>query len=214
MITSRLERLKQLDADTVRNFLVTRKSGMIAEDLQKYILYLNSAASIIHFQGASLTRVAKALRVEWPELSHAEARSIYYDALQFFYIDENVSAAAWDNYYADRMEDIFRLAVKMDRLDIALKASSKAHEYRTRNRDIVKPDDWQPPVFLVSETVDISKMGYEKKNIYDVVRRNEKRQLAGIIEQLPITERERERLSSEAGVDVEYEEVKKDGGEE
>ena len=212
-MSTRLERLRQLDGDTVRNFMLTRKGDMIAEDLREYILQLNSASSIIRFQGASLTRVTRALRLEWPAMTYSEARTVYYDALQFFYIDENISAEAWDNYYADRMEDIFRLAVKMNRLDIALKASAKAHEYRTRNRDVIRPGDWQPPVFIVSEDVDFTRMGYRKKSVYEAVRRNEKKQLGRIIGQLPVTDRERERLRSEAGVDAEYEEVTDDGAE-
>lgn len=212
-MSTRLERLRQLDGDTVRNFMLTRKGDMIEEDLREYILQLNSASSIIHFQGASLTRVTRALRLEWPAMTYSEARTVYYDALQFFYIDDNISAEAWDNYYADRMEDIFRLAVKMNRLDIALKASAKAHEYRTRNRDVIRPGDWQPPVFIVSEDVDFTRMGYRKKSVYEAVRRNEKKQLGRIIGQLPVTDRERERLRSEAGVDAEYEEVTDDGAE-
>lgn len=212
-MSTRLERLRQLDSETVRNFMVTRKDDMIEEDLRGYILQLNSAASIIHHQGASLTRVTRALRLEWPEMTYSEARTVYYDALQFFYIDDSISAEAWDNYYADRMEDIFRLAVKMNRLDIALKASAKAHEYRTRNRDVLRPGDWQPPVFIVSEDVDFTRMGYKKKSVYEAVRRNEKKRLGMIIDELPVTDRERERLREEAGMDTAYEEVRNDGAE-
>lgn len=208
---TRLERLRQIDHEAVRNFMLTRKGDMIAEDMRDYILQLNSASSIIHYQGASLTRVTRALRQEWPGMTYSEARTVYYDALQFFYIDDNVAAEAWDNYYADRMEDIFRLAVKMNRLDIALKASAKAHEYRTRNRDVIKPGDWEAPVFIVSDTIDIEQLGYKKRSVYEVVRRNEQRQLGGIINELPVTDREKTRLRHEAGLDVDYEEVKEDG---
>lgn len=208
---TRLERLRQIDHEAVRNFMLTRKGDMIAEDMRDYILQLNSASSIIHYQGASLTRVTRALRQEWPGMTYSEARTVYYDALQFFYIDDNISAEAWDNYYADRMEDIFRLAVKMNRLDIALKASAKAHEYRTRNRDVIKPGDWEAPVFIVSDTIDIEQLGYKKRSVYEVVRRNEQRQIGGIINELPVTDREKTRLRHEAGLDVDYEEVKEDG---
>ena len=212
-MSTKLERLRQMDSDTVRSFMLTRKGDMIAEDLRDYILQLNSASSIIHYQGASLTRVTRALRQECPEMTYSEARSVYYDALLFLYLDDIISAEAWDNYYADRMEDIFRLAVKMNRLDIALKASAKAHEYRTRNRDVIKPGDWQPPVFIVSDTIDIEQLGYKKKSVYEVARRNEKRQLGQIIEELPVTDREKTRLRREAGVDADYEEVRNDGEE-
>ena len=42
-MSTRLERLRQLDGDTVRDFMLTRKGDMIAEDLREYILQLNSA---------------------------------------------------------------------------------------------------------------------------------------------------------------------------
>ena len=56
-MNDRLDKLRSYDTDTVRNYLNTRESCTIPPDMQRYILYLNSAASIIHHNGTNLTRI-------------------------------------------------------------------------------------------------------------------------------------------------------------
>lgn len=205
---TKLEKLMSIDKDVLRNFLRTGEKSAISPVMQDYIRKMNTTASIIHLRGTSLKRVTEALMDNYPELSYSQARSIFYDALQFFWIDDNLSAETWDNYYADRMEDLFRLAVKADRLDIAFKASVKAHEYRTQNRNVVSPEDWKPPVFIVSNELTPEELGYKKRSVYEIARRKEKGEYSRLIDSLPVSEKEKQRLRMEADVtDVECEEV-------
>lgn len=203
-----LEKMQALDKDILMNFLKTRKDESIAPKLQDYILKMDATSSIIHYQGASLKRVTQALMLRYPEMTYSQAREMFYDAMEFFYIDDNISAASWDNYYADRMEDIFRLAVKMNRLDIAFKASVKAHEYRTQNRNLFDPEEWKPPVFVITNELTPEDLGYTKRSVYEIARKKEQMQYRDMIAKLPASEAEKARLMKEAGVqDTTFEEV-------
>lgn len=211
---TKLERLQAIDPNVLQNFIKTKKSAAIAEDLQEYIIRMNSTTSIIHHNGSSQTRVCKALMLEFSDITYSQARDIYYDALNFFYVDDNISAAAWDNYYAEKFEDLSRLAIVADNLPVACKAMANAHELRTKNRDIIKPTDWAPAIFIINPEVDPKDLGYKTKSIYEIQRRRENKMLGDMIEDLPTSEKNKTKLKEEAGIqDVEHEEVNDDTGE-
>jgi len=198
---TKLERVQALDDDILRSFMQTHRSQSIPEELQRYILQLSSTSSIIHFEGTSAGRVTRALRKEYPELSYSQALNIYYDALNFFYIDDNVTAAAWDNYYAEKMEDLSRLAIKAGNLSVAQKCMAAAHDLRTKNRDIINPADWAPPVFLISPKLTPEQLGFKKQDLFEIARRQEDKTLGELIEKLPTSEKEKKRLMKEAAIE-------------
>jgi len=200
---TRLERVKELDGDVLQTFLMTRRGNAIPEELRAYILQLNSVSNIIHEEGACCSKVARKLRIEYPELSYSQALNIFYDALNFFYVDDNVSAASWDNYYADRMEELYRKAEEEGNMKVAHACLESAHRLRTRNRNVTNPSDWTPPVFLISSRLTPEQLGFKKQEIFEIQRRQENKALGELIERLPTSEKEKKRLMQEASVSVE-----------
>ncbi len=205
---TKLEQIKALDPEVIRNFLAHRESSDLAPSLADYIIKMNAAASIIHLKGTALKQVTDALMRNFQDLTYSKARTIFYDAMNFFYIDDNLSAATWDNYYADQMENLGRLAIQADQFSVAMKCFAKAHEYRTMDRNVINPEDWKPPVFVISTDVKPEDLGYKSKKVYEIARRKEDKEIANIINGLPVPEAERNRLMREAQVvDTDYEEV-------
>ena len=144
-------------------------------------------------------------------MSYAQARGIYEDAMNFFFMDNSVTSDAWDNYYADQFDNLARLAIAMDKPDAAIRAFAKAHELRTRSTDRIKPTDWNPPTFIISNTIKPEQLGFKKQNLYDIARREESGYYKKMIEGLPISDKEKERLIMEAEVEnTTYEEVQTD----
>ena len=90
MKEDRLLAVSKLDMDEVRSFLQTRKSAVISPNLQTYILQLDTVARILHTNRLSVKAAILQIRREWPELTVAQARGIYYDGLEFFYHDDHV----------------------------------------------------------------------------------------------------------------------------
>lgn len=205
----RLDLVRSFPVEDIQSFLTTRASTTIPEDIQQYILYLNSASSIIHHVGTNLKAASESLMREFPTLTRAQARSIYYDALEYFYIDESVSTRAWDMIFADEFEKLKDIAINQEQCMTAFKCLEKAHELRTKKRESMDYD-WTPPVFLISTTVKPEALGYKSQKLMDIAKRNEDKEYREMIMSLETTASEKERLLREAGIEVVIDEPKED----
>jgi len=214
MRSDRLKILRSYTVEQIQTYLESRQSDSIPEYMQEYILQLNSVVSIIHHNGTNITRACKSLQLEYPSLTFAQARGIYYDALEFFYMDESVSARAWDMVFADQFEDLKNLAIKEDKLSVAYRCMEKAHELRTMNRESLDYD-WTPPVFLISTTVKPESLGFKSQRLMDIARRAEDVEFRHMIDSLETTEAEKERLYKDAGIkDIEFDKIREDSDNE
>ena len=205
----RLDLVRSFPVEDIQSFLTTRASTTIPEDIQQYILYLNSASSIIHHVGTNLKAASESLMREFPTLTRVQARSIYYDALEYFYIDESVSARAWDMIFADEFERLKDIAIDQEQCMTAFKCLEKAHELRTKKRESMDYD-WTPPVFLISTTVKPEALGYKSQKLMDIAKRNEDKEYRDMIMSLETTASEKERLLREAGIEVVIDNQKED----
>lgn len=205
----RLDLVRSFPVEDIQSFLSSRVSTTIPEDIQQYILYLNSASSIIHNVGTNLKEASESLMREYPTLTRAQARGIYYDALEYFYIDESVSARAWDMIFADEFDRLKEIAIGQKQCMTAFKCLEKAHELRTKRRESMDYD-WTPPVFLISTTVKPEALGYKSQKLMDIAKRHEDQEYREMIMSLETTAAEKERLLREAGIEVIIEDEKQD----
>jgi len=75
----------------------------------------------------------------------------------------------------------------------------------------IKVTDWQVPVFIITNKVKHTDLGFEKKSLHDIVRKDEDGFYINLINSLETTDKEKKRLIREANiVDVEHEEVMED----
>ena len=198
-ITSRLERLRAIPVEAIREYRQTKTSALIPADLQPYILQLDTVARMTHTHNFSFREAVDALMKEFPDLTPASARTIYYDALDFFYFDDRLSAATWDAVYAEQMEALKRLAIAANKLETAYKCLVKAHEFRTMQRES-QDVDWRPPVFVININVKPEDLGFKSQKLMDIARRNEDREFQGMIDSLPIADADKKRLIDDAGI--------------
>ncbi|MGM9767450.1 MAG: hypothetical protein ACI3Z0_03155 [Candidatus Cryptobacteroides sp.] len=199
MKEDRLALLESYKADDIQYFLSQRKSDVIPVDMQEYILQLDSMSRLFHYHKHNYSRAVECLRKEWPQLTIAQARSIYRDALEYFYQDEGISARAWDLKYADAYDDLARLAIKADKLATAKAALDKAHELRTKQRE-QENRQWQPPIYLVNINVRPEDLGYQSQKLMDIAKRAEDAQYKELILGLETTEAEKKRLLADANI--------------
>ncbi len=199
MKEDRLALLESYKADDIQYFLAQRKSDVIPVDMQDYILQLDSMSRLFHYHKHNYSRAVECLRKEWPQLTIAQARCIYRDALEYFYQDDCISARAWDLKYADAYDDLARLAIKSDKLATAKAALDKAHELRTKQRE-QKSHQWQPPIYLVNINVRPEDLGYQSQRLMDIAKRAEDAQYKELILGLETTEAEKKRLLADANI--------------
>ncbi|MGM9763349.1 MAG: hypothetical protein ACI3ZQ_04955 [Candidatus Cryptobacteroides sp.] len=202
MKEDRLTTLRKYSVDELQFFLSTRHSDTITQDMQTYILQLDSVARLIHYNKLSVKNAIEQLRREWSELTIAQARSIYYDALDYYYFDDSSSAKSWDMVYADQLEDLRTIAIAANKFDVAYKCIVKAHELRTTVRES-ETHNWQAPVFLININVKPEDLGYESRKLADIAKRAEDRKYKDMIMGLETTDKEKERLLLEAGISLE-----------
>lgn len=170
--------------------------------MQDYIVKMDRCSVIINTQGANMTLATEELRRCFPDLSYTQARRIYYDALEYFHVDEPVSAAAWDAVYADQYDKLQALAIASGKLAVARKCIEKSHELRTTRRQ-EQDFRWQPPTFVINIAVKPEDLGYKSRKIMDIARRREDAELRQMIGSLETTPAEKQRLLADAGISVE-----------
>jgi hypothetical protein len=202
MTPDRLETLREYKVEDIHVFLKTQKSEVISVDMQDYIVKMDRCSVIINTQGANMTLATEELRRCFPDLSYTQARRIYYDALEYFHVDEPVSAAAWDAVYADQYDKLQALAIASGKLAVAQKCIEKSHELRTTRRQ-EQDFRWQPPTFVINIAVKPEDLGYKSRKIMDIARRREDAELRQMIGSLETTPAEKQRLLADAGISVE-----------
>lgn len=204
MKQDRLLALQNTDTDDIQAFLATRQSVTIPQDLQTYILQLDTVNRLLHYNRLSVRRAIDQIRKEWPTLTVAQARGIYYDAIDYFYHDDSASAAGWDRIYADQLDDLKLLCIEAGKYNTAMQCMLKAHELRTTVRE-AQDFKWQAPVYYVNINVRPEDLGYKTQKLADIARRYEDQEYAAMINSLDTTDAEKERLMRDAGIKtVEY----------
>ena len=209
----RLQILESIPADDIQALVKTGVApASIPASLVEYILQLNSMVQILNYNKTSYRQAVEAIRKRWPELTVSQARNIYRDTLEYYYVDPEVSARALDLKYADAMDDLARVAIAADKYATAQRALEKAHELRTLQRER-EEFHWAPPIIIYNINVKPEDLGYASQKLADIARRAEDRKFKAMIDGLETTEAEKIRLLNEAGIRTIEPEDQEDNGD-
>lgn len=163
-----IDRLEKLHPDIVQDFRKTGQSTAIAPELQQYILQLDRVAEIHAFEH-NISRAARKLQESFPHLTLMTARLRVYDAINLFHLNNTVKAEAWDNYYADQMENLASLAVAADNLTEARRCKERARDYRQNAANLaIDPNLIKPKIEVLSPDIDPARLGLPDKTIKDI----------------------------------------------
>jgi hypothetical protein len=205
-----LERIQILPPETIESFRITGQSTIISAELQDFILQLDASARVLRYEG-NITRAAQKLRNEFPALNIHTAKTRIYDALNFFHLDAAVSQSVWDNYYADRYEDLFKLCLAADKVEAARRNLDRAYELRSRASAAINPDNIKAPVFIITADLKPEDLGFENRKMYDIARKDEQGQYLKLIDSLNTTDENKKRLRNDAGIqETEFEDITND----
>lgn len=203
-----LKRLQSYDPEIIQDFRLSKKSTAIPPELQKFILQLEAVMEIrADLKTDNISRAAKELCARFPEINFRVARTRVYDALSFFHYNEPVANQVWDNVYADKMEDLARVAMSKGDHATALKCYERAHEYRTKAETRIRAEDIKPPVFIVSNKMNIETLGFKNKNLKEVARKASEGAYHEMISKLNITKEEKRSILKDLSIEVDYEDA-------
>lgn len=202
-----LATIEKLPIGVLQDFNKTGKSAAIPKAVQEFILELNAACRIKKFE-SNISLAATQLLKEFPGMAFNTARQRIYDALNYFHLNNTVKNEAWDHFYADKLENLAKVAIANDNITEARRCFQSAHNYRT-NRDESAFDRslLRPKPQIVSCEVTHERLGITKHN---------KKELAAdswsFVNKIPINQAQKDRIKNEIievlGIeDVEFEEI-------
>lgn len=206
-----LEVIEKLHPDIIRDFLATGQSSGISQEVQIFIFQLQWAAEIWQHE-RNINRAARILQQRaivnnQGIISLQTAKSRIYAAISYFDIDSNVPQQVWDRDTANKLEDTALLAVKLKRPDVAKSCYLEANELRRRAND-TEQNAGRPIIFLMSPDVNIEDLGFKRKNLKEIARKQLDGFYSNIILNLSVDKEDKKRLLRDANIkDVEYEEM-------
>lgn len=205
-IDNKLKKLDEIPVEIIKEFREKGTSEFLSENTQKYIIQLDKAAEINHFE-PNISRCARML-MTMPEcvgLSYNSARLIVYDAINYFHLNNTVKNEAWDNYYADKLEDLFLVAIKAKNITEARRCIERAHALRTNHDENgIDPEDLKLKDQLISPNITAARLGIETFNLHELWCEGRK-----MIKNFDISDKEKQQIMKEFSttIDIDHEDI-------
>ena len=112
----RLKVQKELEEyGVLQQFIQTGKGDSIPEEQKIYYEQLDMVRCL-HNKYESKSFIINALMTSYKDLSMYLANKVYYEALNFFYLDNVVKKEAWTNIYAEKLDNAAVIAFEMNDL--------------------------------------------------------------------------------------------------
>lgn len=200
-----LETIEKLHPDIVHGFLQTGESKGIPEEVQLFLKQLQYAAEIYEYE-RNINRAARKLRMrifasQKIDLAVVTCKSRIYAALNYFNIDNNVSIKVWENDFADKYEDLAKIAIANDDYKTAKACRDAARLCRlSASEAAARESDWAP-VFIITPDISVLDMGFENKSLKQIAKKHNDGYYIKLIDSLPIDKAEKRRLFSDADIE-------------
>jgi hypothetical protein len=141
--------------------------------------------------------ILHAVQLKWPELSKYKINKLFSDTLNFFYIDNEVKVEAYQNIYADFMDNMARICFDINDFETARRCTLDAVKIRgvgSDKKDVIPKEmmDRRPVVYTIKPT----DVGIHVESRY---------KLAEFIDALPINSKEKLNAKRDAKIeDIEF----------
>ena len=199
-----LATLDKLHPDIVHHFLQTGESEGIPKEVQLFLKQLQFAAEIYEYE-RNIGRAAKQLRIRILTIQGIDVpirtcKSRIYAALNYFNIDNNVAIKVWKNDYADKYEDLMKICIAAGDQKTAERCMRAAERCRTEASEAASRESEFAPIFIISPEISAEEMGFSKKSLKEIARKNNEGFYYNLIDSLPIDRQEKKRLLSDADI--------------
>lgn len=200
-----LETLDKLHPDIVHHYLQTGESKGIPEEVQLFLKQIQYAAEIYEYE-RNISRAAIKLRIrilteQKIDIPVRTCKSRIYSALNYFNIDNNVAIKVWENDFADKYQDLAKLAISNDDLRTAKACYDAAHDCRiAASEAAARESDWAP-VFIISPEITAEQMGFAKESLKEIAKKNNEGFYLNLIDSLPVDKKEKKRLLADADIE-------------
>jgi hypothetical protein len=201
MTITYLAQLELLPVAIINAFRTTGKSSAMNAELKQYVKELDAVLQIKESERFdNIARIARKLQIRYPHLVYTVARERVYDAFNFFHVNDSVSTDAWDAIYADKMEDLAAMCLAKGNEKTAKEALALAHDYRTKAKSRIKPEDMTGNTYIISIDIKPEDLGFETGNLKEIARRKRDGYYLNMINSLNTSGSEKKRLMQDAGI--------------
>jgi len=180
----------------LENFIKNGNTDKLDGEMVEYLEQLKFIQARLH-RVDSPKNVIKTLMASFPGLNITTATSRFNDALQFFYLDKDVSNDAWRNVLFEigmkALSVIVQSAKKVEDMEAVISSIEKL----SKIKGLHLPDKPEIPKGVLDEKVEIHTLTPEDVGLKSA----DKRLLAKQIDQLPVREDEKLRIKQEAGAE-------------
>jgi hypothetical protein len=211
-----LESIEKLHPEIIHHFLQTGESKGIPDDIQLFLKQLQWAAEIYEYE-RNIGRCARNLHgrilaLQGKDVDLRTCKARIYSAITYFNIDNNVATKIWETDFADKYEDLAKLAISADEYKTAKACLDAARECRLRASEAAEKENNWAPVFLISDNISLQQLGFQKRSLKEIARKSNEGYYINLIDSLPVEEDEKQRLLRDANIeDVEIIEEAGDG---
>lgn len=211
-----LEKIEQIHPDLISQFLATGRCDEISPELQLFLQQLQWAMEIYEHE-RNLKRAARRLRERINAEQHIKielrtCQARLYEAISYFYVENNVDIKIWESTYADQFENLAKLCALAGDYKTQSKCYERALECRRRAAEIAETDRELGVVMLYSPEVTPESLGFERQSLKKIAAKYNDGFYFRLIDSLPIENSEKKRILRDADIEqyAEAEEVNDD----
>lgn len=200
-----LETIEKLHPDIVHHFLTTGESKGIPTEVQEFLKQIQWAAEIYEYE-RNITRAARKLQIrvlatQGINLDQRTCKARFYSAIAYFNVDNNVSVKVWASDYADKYEDLAKLAIASDELRTAKACLDAAKECKMQASEAADKESNWAPVFLISTDISPEQLGFKKRSLKEIAKKHNDGFYLKLIDNLPTDDEEKIRLKRDANIE-------------
>jgi len=206
------EKFERLHPDLIQSYRLTGKSDAIPEDVKAFINILDSIPELNRIF-PSVNQCARELVKKYTSLNLAfrTAQEYVYYAINYFYLNSTVKNEAWDNYYADKMMELAKIALSNNSIYEARLCLVSAHKMRfNRNENSIDMEKLRPIIHIISSEVKPKMLGLPDninlKSLW-VERKKKYEEAIDFIDKLDINQENKDQLIEEARLNMNIDEA-------
>lgn len=208
-----LTELSKIHPDLIAAYLSGGKGEGISPEIRLFLQQMTWAAEIYETE-RNITRAARKLRLriiamQNIQISERVCMERIYSALNYFGTDSSVSIKVWETDFANKFEDLAKMAAMRGDYRTQRECYKSALECRRRAAEMSEMErSGQDILFLFTPETKPEDLGFRTKSLKEIARKATEGYYAKLIDGLPVDKSEKKRLLEDADIDeAEYENI-------
>ena len=212
-MTNYLSELSKIHPDLIAAYLSGGDGAGIPDEIRLFLQQISWAAEIYETE-RNITRAARKLRLRIAATQHRQVTERVcmeriYSALNYFGADSSVSIKVWETDYANKFEDLAKMAAATGDYRTQRECYKSALECRRRAAEMSDTErSGQDILFLFTPETRPEDLGFRTQSLKEIAHRAAEGYYSKLIDGLPVDRSEKKRLLQDADIEeAEYENI-------